>query len=37
MSDGVYRDRNGELVTVQSTSKGYLLRYADGRTVTVSR
>jgi len=37
MSEGTYRDRHGDVVTVTRTEKGWLLRYADGRIVTVSR
>jgi hypothetical protein len=37
MTDGTYRDVNGQTVTVTRTSNGYLLRYADGRTVSVRK
>ena len=36
MKPGMYRDKNGDLVTVFLTVDGhYMLRYADGRRVFV--
>ncbi len=35
MGNGTYTDKDGNRVTVRKTDKGYLLRYADGRTVSI--
>lgn len=36
MRDRIYRDKNGRLARVQPTATGYLIRYRDGRTTSVS-
>lgn len=36
MRDRIYRDRNGRLAHVQPTATGYLIRYRDGRTTSIS-
>ena len=36
MSDRIYRDKNGRLARVQPTATGYLIRYRDGRTTSIS-
>ncbi len=35
MRDGLYLDRNGDPVHVVRTDSGYLITYADGRTVAI--
>ena len=35
MRDGTYRDQTGRLVTVRATPTGYLIRYRDGRAISV--
>jgi hypothetical protein len=36
MRTGTYRDQTGQLATVHTTATGYLVRYADGRVVSIS-
>jgi hypothetical protein len=36
MRDRIYRDKNGRLAHVQPTATGYLIRYRDGRTTSIS-
>jgi hypothetical protein len=36
MRTGTYRDQTGQLATVHPTPTGYLIRYADGRVVSIS-
>ena len=36
MDDGIYRDRNGDTAWVKRTASGYVIRYADGRVISVS-
>ena len=36
MRDRIYRDKNGRLARVQPTPTGYLIRYRDGRTTSIS-
>jgi hypothetical protein len=36
MRDRIYRDKTGRLARVQPTATGYLIRYRDGRTTSIS-
>jgi hypothetical protein len=36
MRTGTYRDQTGQLATVHTTATGYLIRYTDGRVVSIS-
>ncbi|MFL6125493.1 hypothetical protein [Actinophytocola sp.] len=36
MADRIYRDKDGRLAHVQPTATGYLIRYRDGRTTSIS-
>jgi hypothetical protein len=36
MHTGTYRDQTGQLAMVLTTPTGYLIRYADGRIVSIS-
>jgi hypothetical protein len=35
MRDGTYRDQTGQLATVRTTPTGYLIRYRDGRVISI--
>lgn len=36
LNEGLYRDRDGRTAYVCPTVTGYLIRYADGQTVTLA-
>jgi hypothetical protein len=36
MPDRIYRDKDDRLACVQPTATGYLIRYRDGRTTSIS-
>lgn len=35
LTDGLYRDKDGQTASVRLTVTGYLIRYGDGRTIAV--
>lgn len=35
MRSGIYRDREGNLVTLTRTATGYVIRHADGSTTVI--
>lgn len=35
LTDGLYRDKDGQTASVRRTVTGYLIRYSDGRTIAL--
>lgn len=37
MADRVMRDKNGDVATVSETASGWLVKYPNGRTISVGK